>query len=586
MSQTQEHDKSAQKISPDVSRDLKEEEVRDRLNLIYFIAMALGFGILNTYNFLVSAPDYFEDRYPNYKINFYIVPVYTYTNVAFLILSTFFGEALSMTTRVVCCFLVTGLSLFFPFATHFVFKEEQSGYYFILGVAALTGVTTATLQCTITGFCNYLPVEYIMVSIAGQSIAGIAAGVLRVAVNVLQTQSGMDAEMNGFVYFGIGGLFNIGCGLSFLFAIRSAFVRFHLRDYFWTRKYRGIKGTAAERLRDAVLQRADTQTILKKMVDDALPTPKPSDFAQTPTAAPTAVPDGSLRGQFVFTDTAQTQVISAPKKKRLRDMTPYGAIEVESDSDSSSEEDETAETVEFTYSSTATDAFSVNSTTAKSGNVGAATVLGDDRGRRRASRKKKRRKKKKRNRKKREETKVEEEAEEGEVTMLGVFGKIKALWASLFLIFFVTFLVFPGMLVAVESQNSWIRDSQWISMSVLLVLIYNVTDYVGRQFLAGLTTFSFSKRTLWIGCAWRLLLYPVFVMLYLKKIENDWIAYGATVALGLSNGHFCCLCFVWAPSMVNAKEQPLMGSLMSFGLVLGIVCGSNCTLLLNTLGVM
>ena len=30
-----------------------ENEVKDRLNLIYMVAMALGFGILNTYNFLV-----------------------------------------------------------------------------------------------------------------------------------------------------------------------------------------------------------------------------------------------------------------------------------------------------------------------------------------------------------------------------------------------------------------------------------------------------------------------------------------------------------------------------------------------------
>ena len=524
-----------------------------------------------------------------------------------------------MTSRVVFCFVLTGTTMFFPFLTHYIFPAENEGFYIILGVAGITGMTTATLQCTITGFCNYLPVEYIMVrfatislnlkmnsitfqpavcvvveyvdchSIAGQSIAGIAAGMLRVLVNVVQSHSAMDTELNALIYFGIGGALNVGCGLSFLYAIRSAFVRFHLRDYFWTRKYRGIRGTVSDRLHDNVLQRADTETILKKMVDDSLPTPKPSDFAQTPTVGP----DGSPQlTHFGYTDIAKTQVISAPKSRRKRrgkerkEVPPNGAIEVDSDSGSSSGED-VEDTVEFTLSTTATDAFSINNST-----VGTSALSNGHRvvipavtertesGRRRRNKKKR----KKKHKKKGHSGGGDGDAGEGAATFLGVFRKIKLLFLSLFLIFFVTFLPFPGMLVSLESEYEWIREGGW--MSVFLVLIYNVTDYIGRQFVAALTTFSFSKRTLWIGCAWRLLLYPVFVVLYKGTIQNDWIAYGATAALGLTNGHFCCLCFMWAPSMVNAKEQPLMGSMMSFALVMGIVLGSNTTLLLNTLHVL
>merc|ERR1712217_900132 len=113
------------------------------------------------------------------------------------------------------------------------------------------------------------------------------------------------------------------------------------------------------------------------------------------------------------------------------------------------------------------------------------------------------------------------ELQEMEVTFLGVFRKIKLLFLSIFLIFFVTFLPFPGMLVSLEREYEWIQNEGW--MPVFLVLIYNLSDYIGRQFVAAYTTFSLTKRTLWIGCALRLLLCPVFVVLYEGMIQNDWI---------------------------------------------------------------
>ena len=81
--------------------------------------------------------------------------------------------------------------------------------------------------------------------------------------------------------FGISGVCCIIIGLSFIYAIRSAFVKFHLADYFWTRKYRGNQKKRAnndENIDEDLLQRTDTQTILRKIVDDSVPTPKAKDF--------------------------------------------------------------------------------------------------------------------------------------------------------------------------------------------------------------------------------------------------------------------------------------------------------------------
>ena len=68
-------------------------------------------------------------------------------------------------------------------------------------------------------------------------------------------------------------------------------------------------------------------------------------------------------------------------------------------------------------------------------------------------------------------------------------------------------------------------------------------------------------------------------------IKNDIIAYSAVALLGITNGHFCCLAFMWAPSLVTSEEQQLCGSIMSFALVVGITAGSYITLALNSFGI-
>ena len=173
-----------------------------------------------------------------------------------------------------------------------------------------------------------------------------------------------------------------------------------------------------------------------------------------------------------------------------------------------------------------------------------------------------------------QENDEESDDEEEKVTYMGVFKKIKLLLLGLFLVFFVTFLPFPAYITSIKSQSSWINNSDIIPMPVLQVLTYNIGDYFGRNYLASWTAFSFSKKTLWIGCAWRIVIVPVFIAMYKNWIYNDVVAFISTFLLAVTNGHFCCLLFMWAPSCVNSKEQPLMGTMMSAALVSGITIGS------------
>ena len=100
-------------------------------------------------------------------------------------------------------------------------------------------------------------------------------------------------------------------------------------------------------------------------------------------------------------------------------------------------------------------------------------------------------------------------------------------------------------------------------------------DWCGRQFLVSwLRKLKWNQRNLWKVCLLRIIMYPIFIILFLGYWRYDAIAYGMTALLSLSNGYFCCICFIQAPKLVKSYEQQICGAIMSFSLVLGITLGS------------
>ncbi|ETO17370.1 equilibrative nucleoside transporter (ENT8) [Reticulomyxa filosa] len=120
-------------------------------------------------------------------------------------------------------------------------------------------------------------------------------------------------------------------------------------------------------------------------------------------------------------------------------------------------------------------------------------------------------------------------------------------------------------------------------MPVILVTLFNIGDYVGRQFVASWTSFKFTHQNLWVACLLRLLFYPLFLAMFQGWWQNDIVAYIAMFVFSLTNGHFCCLCFIWINSLVETFEQELTANLMSFILVLGIFIGSYVALAVSLL---
>ena len=170
-------------------------------------------------------------------------------------------------------------------------------------------------------------------------------------------------------------------------------------------------------------------------------------------------------------------------------------------------------------------------------------------------------------------------SEMGEIKYSNIYHKIKRLLWAVFLTFFVSYLQFPAFVSEIKSQNDKINNNSQTPMNLLLILTFNVADYIGRNYLAGWTSFCFTKRTLWIGAFWRIVVLPIIILMYQDVIKSDVVAFIFVSVLGITNGHFCCLCYMWAPQLVNSNEQALCGTMMTCALVAGLTMGS-CTALL------
>ena len=242
----------------------------DKYNLVYFTCMLLGISNLSPYFFLVSAVDYYNSKYTDdqaEEIIFLMGAVYTTPNILFLILTLACGHKFSFRTRILFSLSLSGVVMFFPVFTADKLFEVKYGIasVIILSAAAIIGVTTATLQPPVAGFCNYLPVKYIRSSITGQAIAGMFASLIRILVNLLS----IDQDHGIILYFGICGVMVLITIPLFKFAEATEFVQYHLSDY--------------QAIRRDFTQKSATkidQDLIQTNNAEAIPTLKAIDFEQ------------------------------------------------------------------------------------------------------------------------------------------------------------------------------------------------------------------------------------------------------------------------------------------------------------------
>lgn len=141
-------------------------------------------------------------------------------------------------------------------------------------------------------------------------------------------------------------------------------------------------------------------------------------------------------------------------------------------------------------------------------------------------------------------------------------SQIWPLIGAVFAGYFVTLLLFPGLVAEVQNctLGSW--------TPILLIAIFNYTDFIAK-YLA-LIPIRWSPKMLLVGSAVRIVLIPLIVMCVTPSpsspVFGDTVIYlaGAFVlVLGLSNGYFGSLPLITAPKHVkDDRNKELAGVLM------------------------
>jgi len=154
---------------------------------------------------------------------------------------------------------------------------------------------------------------------------------------------------------------------------------------------------------------------------------------------------------------------------------------------------------------------------------------------------------------------------------------------SAYLVFLTCLATFPGLTTSLVSQTWGLGD--WFPL--VLVAAYNTSDLVGKSLPAYVRVLT-SATLPWAAAA-HLLFLPAFLMLAHPQslpplLQNDLVPVCLVSALGLCTGYIGCMALVLgAEKGRNPEEREVVGQVTSFGLMVGLACGSIAGILLSHL---
>ncbi|KAG5484747.1 hypothetical protein LSCM1_06568 [Leishmania martiniquensis] len=155
-----------------------------------------------------------------------------------------------------------------------------------------------------------------------------------------------------------------------------------------------------------------------------------------------------------------------------------------------------------------------------------------------------------------------------QVKLLQVVKKIYPMMISCFLTFTVTYLVYPGIIVAVDSADGW--------FTTLIIAAHNFADLAGRLLTLWKRLWP-SRRVILIGSIVHILFVPLLLLCAAHKIPSKAVVYILTIIMGASNGFLGTLSMVYSPdtpSLSTYGERAMAGQLTGVCLLIGCAVGS------------
>jgi equilibrative nucleoside transporter 1/2/3 len=171
---------------------------------------------------------------------------------------------------------------------------------------------------------------------------------------------------------------------------------------------------------------------------------------------------------------------------------------------------------------------------------------------------------------------------QGPVTIMSVLKKIWPDAISVFLVFQVTLMIFPGFTVRIPNYDPGLGPKELSLTSKLptvLISLLQVCDVVGRTLPQWVVIIP--KRILLIPTVLRALFIPLWMLMcYTSFFASNYYTYAAMIVMSLTNGYFSTLGMMYGPTRVSKAEGNVAGMIMVAFLQLGIFGGVHCAMIL------
>jgi len=173
------------------------------------------------------------------------------------------------------------------------------------------------------------------------------------------------------------------------------------------------------------------------------------------------------------------------------------------------------------------------------------------------------------------------------ITVGSVFKKVWLQFLTVFMVFFCTLSLFPGVTTLVKpnipsngtsSSDSWSSSSHvhWLSewFPLIMLCIFQMFDFVGRSLPSWIVIGK--PNLLWIPVVLRFSFYAIFSIMA-KGIWHTGTNYWGPIMMfifAITNGYLSTLAMMWGPLNIEPEENDIAATIMTIGLNGGIVCGS------------
>lgn len=155
-----------------------------------------------------------------------------------------------------------------------------------------------------------------------------------------------------------------------------------------------------------------------------------------------------------------------------------------------------------------------------------------------------------------------------EVKLWPIVKEIWPMMVACFMTFTVTYLMYPGVLIAVDAADNW--------YTTLVMAVYNFGDLFGRLLSMWKRLWP-PRKAIFIGSIARIIFIPLLVLCAKHIIPSQAAPYVFTALMGVSNGFIGTLSMVYSPQtpgLSSDAERASAGQLTGVCLLMGCSVGS------------